>query len=434
MVAGLVAVARPTDLGKTGRLMREQRGAASDVRTQPSLVADNYPDTAMFVFDRELRHVLAGGRGLADIGISGGAIEGKTLVECFPDELSELLGPHYAAVLEGEERRFDFAYGDRAFRTTAVPVLDDASLVTGGLVTIRDITDDRAQTRALGEAAQRFRTAFDAAPIGMCLVDLDGRFLQVNDALCNILGYNAHDLEQRTFQDITHPEDLNADLAQVERLLEGEITGYQMEKRYYNANGHVVWALLSVSLMRNAEGAPLYFISQMQDISERKRTEDHLKWAAERDPLTGLWNRNRFEEELSRYEQLAHRYGEDSAVMLIDVDGFKLINDTRGHAVGDKVLTTIARLLKTSLRITDVACRYGGDEFAVLLPHTSDDAAAKLADELRAAITDQVRGVEPDMHVTASIGVASVSGREPVPAIIRADQAMYAAKRGHKAR
>jgi diguanylate cyclase (GGDEF)-like protein/PAS domain S-box-containing protein len=267
----------------------------------------------------------------------------------------------------------------------------------------------------------------------MCLVDLDGRFLQVNHALCDILGYDAPDLEERTFQDITHPEDLNADLAQVERLLEGHITGYQMEKRYYNANGHVVWVLLSVSLMRNAEGEALHFISQIQDISERKRTEAHLKWAAERDPLTGLWNRNRFEEELSRYEQLARRYGEDSAVMLIDVDGFKLINDTWGHAAGDKVLVTIARLLKTSLRITDVACRYGGDEFAVLLPHTTHDAAGKLADELGTAITDQVRGVEPDLTVTASIGVASVSAQLHVPAIIRADQAMYAAKRGDKA-
>jgi diguanylate cyclase (GGDEF)-like protein/PAS domain S-box-containing protein len=397
--------------------------------TDHRVVADNFPDAAMFVFDEELRHVLVGGRGLTELGVRRDAVEGKTLADGFPEHLVELFAPHYTAVLRGDERRFELEASDRSFAATAVPVVDDAGTVTGGLVTVRDVTTERAATRSLDEAAQRFRTAFDAAPIGMCLVDLDGRFLQVNEALCEMLGYGASDLEAYTFQDITHPEDLNADLAQVERLLTGEINGYQMEKRYYDAAGHIVWALLSVSLMRNAEGDPLYFISQIQDISERKRTEDHLKWAAERDPLTGLWNRNRFEEELNRYEQLARRYGEESAVMLIDIDGFKRVNDTRGHATGDRVLTTIARLLKTSLRITDVGCRFGGDEFAVLLPHTPENDAAALAAQLRSSITEQVQRADRDLHVTVSIGVAAVAGHMAVPAIIRADQAMYAAKR-----
>jgi two-component system, cell cycle sensor histidine kinase and response regulator CckA len=141
---------------------------------------------------------------------------------------------------------------------------------------VRDISDRRRAEEALRQSEERFRSAFAFAAIGMALVAPDGTFLQVNDSLCDLVGYSADELLTKTFQDITHPEDLEADLEFAGRLLAGEVRSYQMEKRYVRKAGDVVWALLSVSLLRSRDGRPLYFISQIQDITERKRGEEAI--------------------------------------------------------------------------------------------------------------------------------------------------------------
>jgi PAS domain S-box-containing protein len=143
------------------------------------------------------------------------------------------------------------------------------------------------------ESQQRFAGAFNYATIGMALVAPDGRWLQVNSALCRIVGYSAEELLATNFQAITHPDDLNADLGYMTRVLAGDINTYQMEKRYLHKRGHVVWILLSVSLVRDAAGQPLYFISQINDITERKQAEQALAeqakvLATERDLMQAL--------------------------------------------------------------------------------------------------------------------------------------------------
>jgi PAS domain S-box-containing protein len=135
-------------------------------------------------------------------------------------------------------------------------------------------TELQLTQEALRESEERFRGAFDNAAIGMALVAPDGRWLQVNRSVCEITGYSEEELLARTFQDITHPDDLRADLAFVHQMLAGEIRTYQMEKRYFHRDGHVVWILLTVSLVHDAHGTPLYFISQIQDISQRKQAEE----------------------------------------------------------------------------------------------------------------------------------------------------------------
>lgn len=151
-----------------------------------------------------------------------------------------------------------------------------------GLAVVRDITERKQAEEALRQSEERFRGAIEHAAIGMALVSPDGRFLRVNRALCGIVGYSPDELLARTFQGITHPDDLDADLAQVRRVLAGEIPTYQMEKRYFRKDGRVVWVLLSVSLVRDAAGAPLHFVSQIQDITERRRAEE------ERDRTRGM--------------------------------------------------------------------------------------------------------------------------------------------------
>lgn len=135
---------------------------------------------------------------------------------------------------------------------------------------------------ALGESEERFRSAFDNAAIGMALVAVDGRWLKVNHALCEIVGYCEQEMLATTFQAITHPDDLDADLNYVRQQLSGEIRAYEMEKRYFHKLGHVIWILLSASLVRNAEGKPLYLIAQIQDITERKQSEQALQQSEER--------------------------------------------------------------------------------------------------------------------------------------------------------
>jgi PAS domain S-box-containing protein len=141
---------------------------------------------------------------------------------------------------------------------------------------VRDVTERKQAEEELREAEERFRSAFGDAAIGMALVGTDGRWLQVNRSLCRLVGYSEEELLAKTFQDITHPDDLEADLNYVRRMLAGEIQTYQMEKRYLHRDGRVVWISLNVSLVRDAEGEPLYFIAQMQDVTERKQAEEDL--------------------------------------------------------------------------------------------------------------------------------------------------------------
>ena len=140
-----------------------------------------------------------------------------------------------------------------------------------------DVTDRKRAAEDLAQSEERFRTAFDHAAIGMSLVDLDGRFLRVNPALCGLTGYSEAELLTKSFQEITHPEDLQADLAQVKRQLAGEMRAFQMEKRYLRKDGEFIWIRLNSALMRDARGAPLHFIGQLEDITERKRAEETVR-------------------------------------------------------------------------------------------------------------------------------------------------------------
>lgn len=142
---------------------------------------------------------------------------------------------------------------------------------------VRDVTELRERERALRESEERFRTTFEEAAVGIAHVDLDGRWLRVNPKLCETVGYTCEDLLSKTFQEVTHPEDLDADLEQVRRLLAGEIHGYSMHKRYVKRDGSHVWINLRVSLVRESCGAPSYFISVVENIDERKKAELALR-------------------------------------------------------------------------------------------------------------------------------------------------------------
>src|SRR5918995_23861 len=428
---------------------------------------------------------------------------------------------------------------------------------------IRDVTERKRAESALRESEQRFRGSFERAATGMALVGTDGRFLRVNRSLCEILGYPERELLGKTFQELTHPDDLEFDLEHLRRLLAGEVRTYQTEKRYLHQDGHVVWALLSVSVVHDEEDEPLYFVSQIQDVSERKKVEkviieseerfrslvqnssdiitildtdgtvlyvspavervtgyrpeeqvgtnafgsvhpddreqalntfaevlkrpglhpslefrvphkdgswrylehvvnnllddpavrgvvvnswdvterkalvEQLSYQAFHDLLTGLPNRALFMDRLERALARANRRGNKVSVLFVDLDNFKVINDSLGHEVGDQLLIAVAERLKTCLRPEDTAARLGGDEFTILVEDISSvgegvQIAERIADILRPpfALEDQ------EVFVTASTGIAlnSTAQEQPADLLRHADLAMYRAKRRGKAR
>jgi diguanylate cyclase (GGDEF)-like protein/PAS domain S-box-containing protein len=286
---------------------------------------------------------------------------------------------------------------------------------------------------ALREAEERFRTAFEEAPVGMALASLDGRLLQVNRAMCEITGHSREQLEATTFGSITHPDDAAHDRGEMQRLVAGESSNYRAERRYLHAAGHPVPVDLSVAVIRDAGGAPTHFLAQVHDITERKRFEGQLQYLVDHDALTGMFNRRRFEQELSRELARSERYQAGGALLAIDLDHFKYVNDTLGHSVGDELITRTGSLFRARLRATDIIARLGGDEFAVILPGADRKEAELVADKLLGVLRSAgplESGADTPKRVTASIGVAlfgsSRSTSEEL--LVEADIAMYEAK------
>ncbi len=338
------------------------------------------------------------------------------------------------ARLTGIERELTVRHKDGTeipVEITLGPVqTDDGPLI---MAAVRDITDRRTAEARLRAAEEQFRRAFDDAPIGMMIVGLDGRYVQVNDAFCALVGHSRDALIGMPRQSITHPDDVLEDDRSHLALLAGASKSFEREKRYINAAGHAVWAAISVTVIRDASGEPTHFITQAQDITERRQYETQLRHMAEHDPLTGLLNRRSLERELANHVARVKRNGATGAVLMIDLDNFKYYNDTQGHGAGDDLIVRIGQALRVRLRETDVLVRLGGDEFAVLLPNEGRESAALVAQDL----LEVVRSEAPaSIHgearrITASIGVACFSDGDRLTGqeiMVNADLAMYEAK------
>jgi len=276
-----------------------------------------------------------------------------------------------------------------------------------------------------------FASAFHFAAIGMALVAPSGAWINVNKAFCSIVGYTEEELYGLTFQDITHPEDLEEDLKYVNKMLSGAINTYKMEKRYYHKDGHIVDVLLSVSLVHNPDGTPAFFISQIQDITRNKQLEAELVRIATEDTLTKVHNRRYFFESASREIIRGARFSEPQAVFMIDIDHFKNVNDQYGHEVGDEVLKVMAMKCQKTLREIDIFGRLGGEEFGAFLINTDARMASIIAERVRMNVQQCVaETAKGPIQFTVSIGVATFTGglQSLAARLNTADQALYKAK------
>jgi diguanylate cyclase (GGDEF)-like protein/PAS domain S-box-containing protein len=277
----------------------------------------------------------------------------------------------------------------------------------------------------------QFVTVFNSAAIGMATVSIEGKWLHVNPALCCILGYEESELQQLTFQSITYSEDVTSSIEYCEQLLSGKLKYFRIEKRYLHKQGHHFWACSTISLVRNKKNEPLYYIAQIQDITQQKKNEEQLTYQAYYDALTGLANRNQLEYNINKLIASARRYGQRFAIFFLDLDNFKHINDTLGHEAGDHLLKIIASRLKICIRTTDIAARLGGDEFILVITNLRNpEATTFFAEKIITALLEPIKIQEHELLITTSIGISFFpsDGTDYQTLTKNADLALYHAK------
>ncbi|MBW5990882.1 sensor domain-containing diguanylate cyclase, partial [Klebsiella quasipneumoniae] len=273
--------------------------------------------------------------------------------------------------------------------------------------------------QSLVESNQILEKIFNNSTIGTAIVSEEGRWIKVNQALTNMLGYTKEYLLSTNFQMITYKDDLDLDLMLLESLKNGEIPHYELEKRYIKSDHECIWCLLSVSMMKNEINNSIYYISQIQNIDDRKKMEldviqkqkelkranEELEKMATFDSLTGIYNRRKFMIFFSEVKMKAECNLEPFSLAIIDIDYFKSYNDDFGHQEGDKALKYVALNLTDTLNKKGIVARFGGEEFIALIPGTTDSECLTACEKLRKSIED-ISSLQ--RKITVSIGAVTI--------------------------
>jgi len=303
---------------------------------------------------------------------------------------------------------------------------EDETLVAS---TVRDITDRRDAEHAMSHLVAVIESSDDA----IISKTVEGTIMSWNPGAERLYGYSAAEAIGNPISMLVptgHPDGVPDILV---RVRAGELV-----KNYETVRGRKDGALVDVSLtvspIRDTGGNVVGASTIARDIGDRLRYQNQLRYLADHDPLTGVRNRRRFEQDVTEQVARSRRYGEPAALLIVDLDGFKLINDTHGHQIGDRALQALSAALRTRLRDTDMVARIGGDEFAILLPYATASQAARVAEDLRRVIDDCLIELAEDepLRISASIGVSLIDADEPLAdgaAFIEADRAMYEDKR-----
>ncbi len=309
--------------------------------------------------------------------------------------------------------------------------------------TVQDLTRQSAMEEAVKQAEQRLRTTFEATPIGVCVIALEssgrGQIVSANPALGQLLGNPVQQLIGTALVSLTHPEDHAALLEGLADVADRGAAKMEVEVRLMHRDGHCVWAYVSAAALPPEGDGPPLVVTNIMDVSQRKKFEGQLQYLADHDALTGLINRRRFTEELDQVIRQSHRYGEPGAVLFLDLDGFKFVNDSLGHAAGDDLIARVGAMFAATVRDTDVLARVGGDEFALILTRSDQEDAIRVAEKLLSIIRRDGVAVSHDRHaqVSTSIGITLFSPADEHTAdelLVEADIAMYDAKEAGKDR
>lgn len=357
-----------------------------------------------------------------------------------PEDQQAMVAAWSNSIKTGEElhinfriRRHDGEY--RWFDTRATPQRDSSGKILRWLGSNTDITEFETTRQALANSEQRFHAAFDYAPLGMALINLNGEILQVNSSLQNLLGYDAEHQEKNSLMPthilhISHPDDIEIESKHLLELQRQDIPFVQFDKRLVAKDERVIPTQVSVALINKNTKPPCY-LYQFYDLSERNRYEEQLIKLAHYDSLTGLGNRAKLHEEIDFLIQKSHRISSPFAVLFGDLDHFKQINDSLGHEAGDLLLRTVARRLYKCLRRGDSVARLGGDEFVILLQDVNKfEGVVTVAEKLIRRIKRPIRLGNQVVHVSMSFGIAlyPTDGDNAQTLLRNADSALYDAK------
>ncbi len=298
---------------------------------------------------------------------------------------------------------------------------------------------------ALAGSERRFHEVFARGPVGMLIFGLEGWVSEVNDALCTLLERDTAELVGAAAAELLEPaagerasaeerDELAQAHAQLQALVDGSAEVAHRERRFDLPSGRTVWAQVTLSLTSSSTGEPA-FLAFVEDVTARKREAEQLEHAALHDPLTGLPNRAKAEDQLSTALARTQRRGGGCAVLFVDLDHFKDVNDTLGHAAGDHLLRDVADRLRGLLRTGDMAARIGGDEFVLVCEDVADaQALSAIAERVCERITIPVDLGARTVTVTASVGAARTDGSLGPDELLRAaDRAMYRAKAAGRA-
>jgi diguanylate cyclase (GGDEF)-like protein/PAS domain S-box-containing protein len=406
----------------------------ADQRTYPvgqlARAIDQLPSMIGY-WDSAERNVFANKVYADYFGIEPARLVGMHISELLGEGLYELNKPYISGALAGEQQQFDRTLIDvngvvRVTQATYVPDVVDGGVV-GFTAMVVDVSARAEAERERDRAVRLFQIAMEYAPIGKALLTIDGRWLQVNKALCDLLGYTSEELLQKTFRDLTHPDDIAMADEHLAGLADGTLTSVASEKRYIRKDGATMWVQRNATVVRDNDGDDI-IIAQIQDITARKGAEAALERQLLIDDLTGLANRRRLMAELQALKEAADET--PVGILFVDVDSFKSVNDRYGHAVGDRLLAAIGARIRANLRAGDIACRTGGDEFVALLRSSrSADGVERLAARVRMLLAGPYLIDGVPVPASVSVGWSWDKPVSPEKLLHIADERMYSSKR-----
>ncbi len=408
----------------SGQRRLVQQLAASEART---LTVLEHVPVVLFATDAAGVVTLAAGPNLERLGLAAEGVLGRSIFS-LPLANEEFQG-RVRRALGGQSFTTTIRRADGLVYETRYSPIRDAAGALIGMVGVALETTERVRAEdALRASEERYRTLLEGATDVVIVVTATGMLTYVSPAIRGVLGFAPDDLRGRSAFDLLHP----AEVATVRRSLARGATR-QLECRARHANGSWRWIEYRVRDAR-ADPAIAGFICNGRDVTDRHHVEEELRHEALHDPLTGLPNRSLFQDRLDQALLVGHRLDQPVAVLLLDLNHFKEINDTFGHDHGDTLLREVAHRLRHAARAVDTVARLGGDEFALLLPDADQAGAMSVVAKVTATLATPLLLAGQSITPEASIGVAVAPDHGPDAAALlrRADLAMYAAKRANQ--